>query len=84
MLTRSDVERGDRVVVTLSRDGEETEEHAGEVVALDDHRIRIEPNSSIATRIRVGLDGGGQPVRAKVETHHRELTREVEGFEFEG
>jgi len=82
MLTRSDVSRGDRVVVTCSTDGD-TEEYAGEVAGIDGHHIRIDPASSIATRIRVGVGGDGQPAGAEIVTSHRELTREVVGIEFE-
>lgn len=69
-LTRSDVERGDRVVVSFADDDEE--EYAGEVTGLAEHRIRIEPDASVVTRIRVGVDDAGQPAGARVETHHRE------------
>lgn len=82
-LTRDDEERGDRVVVTLVDGDEGTEEHAVEVTALDDHRIRINPDTGSVTRVRVGVDGIGQPAGAEVETHHRELARQVEELEFE-
>ncbi|WP_254838056.1 hypothetical protein [Natronomonas marina] len=82
-LTRSDLARGDRVVVTCSDADGESEEYVGEVTALDDHQIRIDLASSIATRMRVGVDSEGRPRGAEIVTSHRELTREVVGLEFE-
>jgi|GEM_PF-5703901 len=82
-LTLSDVDRGDRVVVTLANTDGETEERAGEVTGIDERRIRIEPDAGIVTRIRVGVDGAGQPGGAEVVTSHRELVREVADLEFE-
>ncbi|RKS82158.1 hypothetical protein BDK61_1457 [Haloarcula quadrata] len=81
MLTRSDLQPGDRLVVTCSTDDGDTEEYAGEVTGIDGHHIRIDPASSIATRIRVGVDGNGRPRGAEIVTSHRKLTREVERLE---
>lgn len=83
MLTRDDVERGDRVVVTLSN-GDDTVEYAGEIVGLAEHRIRIDSDEGIVKRIRVGINGAGQPGGAQVVTQHDELARDVVDLEFEG
>lgn len=82
-LTLNDVSRGDRVVVTLADGDGETEGYAGEVTALDDRRIRIDPDASIITRIRVGVDADGQPGGAEVVTGQREMRRSVADLEYE-